>query len=63
MRNQNTKNNATKGINSVYGTSTGIVFFGEDKQSKKNTKRHKYVHERDLKSNEQRKTKYYMIFK
>ena len=40
------KHIAAKGINSVYGTSDGIMLFGENKISQKNIKHHKYAHER-----------------
>ena len=46
IRNENMKHIAAKGINSVYGTSNSIVLFGEDTSSQRNSKRHKYAHER-----------------
>ena len=49
MRNQNMKHIAAKGINSVYSESKGIVLFGEDKTSQRNTNRDKFAHERKSK--------------
>ena len=49
MRNQNMKHIAAKGINSAYSRSKDIVLIGEDKTSKRNTSRHRFVHEKKSK--------------
>ena len=40
IRHQNIKYIVAKSIHSAYGTSNGIVLFGEDKTSQRNIKRH-----------------------
>ena len=43
------KHIATKGTNSSYGRSKDSVLFGEDKTGKRNTPRHRFVHEKKSK--------------
>ena len=44
------KHIATKGIKSVYSRSKGILLFGEDETSKRNTPRHRFAHEKKSKN-------------
>ena len=62
MRNQHMKHIAAKDINSVYGRSKSIVLFGEDKTSKRHIPCHRFVHEKNPKSNELSKKQCYLLF-
>ena len=50
MRNQNMKHIAANGINSAYGTLTGVLLFGKDKTIQKDNKRHEYTQKRRSKN-------------